>query len=547
MCRKAGALEIVVHIEDKKGVRFVYQTDKPFFACLLELLDQNGAAYTLCGGKGICGRCRICFLTGAPLPTAVERSLLSPEELRGGIRLACMTRPVASCEIRVLFAKNTKILTDFYGNAGADQNAGRSASRKNRKSPGESTEAGESKGSHGYVLAADVGTTTIAMALADPAGGKILRTFCCMNPQISYGADVISRITAAQELGMEKLRKPLLATLEKGCQTLLEAEKQSGQDTGGMAWENMQGTLYVAANTVMNHFLAGCDVSGLGQAPFTPVFLKEREFEAAEREPGKAEREPEAAERAPEMEEKEEASEKKPRKICLLPGISAFVGGDIVAGLLSCGMLPLKQESRGMLFVDLGTNGEMVLSDGSRFFVTAASAGPAFAGHKAGTQGSELIHVAASFLNSGKMDSTGLLLTEDLNVTQQDIRNLQMAKAAIRTGIEVLLQKAGMKQEEICQVYLAGGFGHALEVEDAVRIGLLPESFQACTVSIGNAALQGAVEYAIQKLDIPGQKHILAKKEEASEPEDGLWGNFVSVNLAEEPYFQEHFIGAMNF
>ena len=200
-----------------------------------------------------------------------------------------------------------------------------------------------------------------------------------------------------------------------------------------------------------------------------------------------------------------------------------------------------------MLFVDLGTNGEMVLSDGSRFFVTAASAGPAFAGHKAGTQGSELIHFAASFLNSGKMDSTGLLLAEDLNVTQQDIRNLQMAKAAIRTGIEVLLQKAGMKQEEICQVYLAGGFGHALEVEDAVRIGLLPASFQACTVSVGNAALQGAVEYAIQKLDIQETKHILEQKEKASEPEDGFSENCVSVNLAEEPYFQEHFIGAMNF
>lgn len=519
MCRKAGSLEIVVHIEDKKGVRFVYQTDKPFFACLLELLDQEGADYTLCGGRGICGRCRIRFLTGAPLPTAVERNLLSPEELRCGIRLACMTRPVASCEIRVLFAKHTKILTNFYRTTEA----------------GEATEVKEAEflGSQGYVLAADVGTTTIVMALADPARGKIRRTFCCMNPQISYGADVISRITAAQELGMENLRRPLLAALEKGCQILLEAERQSGQDTRGMAWESMQGTLYVAANTVMNHFLAGCDVSGLGQAPFTPVFLKEREFEEAGREP--------------EAEGKAEASGKKSRKICLLPGISAFVGGDIMAGLLSCGMLPLKQESRGMLFVDLGTNGEMVLSDGSRFFVTAASAGSAFAGHKAGTQGSELIHFAASFLNNGKMDSTGLLLTEDLNVTQQDIRNLQMAKAAIRTGIEVLLQKADMKQEEICQVYLAGGFGHALEVEDAVRIGLLPDSFQSCTVSVGNAALQGAVEYAIQKLAILEQKNILAKKEEASEPEDGFSENFVSVNLAEEPYFQEHFIGAMNF
>lgn len=479
---------------EKRVIRFEYDTGLPFFACFSEKLAETGVAFSLCGGKGICGKCRIHFIKGAPVPGLLERKFLSPEELRNGIRLACMTKPVKECNIEVLFSQDTNVIMDFHQESGVHNTDGAVGGMKT-----EELFRDEEGSREEQILTADVGTTTIAMARVGSISGKTKETFSCMNPQSVYGSDVIARITAAEEAGGKKLQLSVLGALKKGLAKLEIAEKSEERPK--------KKRIYVAANTVMSHFLAGSDAAGLGREPFCPDFLSEKRVCT------------------------EEAD------YVLLPGISAFVGGDITAGLLSCGMLPVLEESRGMLFLDLGTNGEMALSDGHKLYCTAAAAGPAFEGKNSAYRGSHMVRFLAELLRDGDMDETGLLHIpeEEAPVTQKEIRDLQMAKAAVRTGMEVLLKRAGMGPDDIQRVWLAGGFGYYIQVEDAVAIGLLPEKYEKNTVSVGNAALRGAAVYAGLNQT---EKELL---------ECFLRQNCVAVNLAQEEYFQEHYIEQMNF
>lgn len=463
-------------------IRFEYQTGLPFFACLSAELAQAGVAFSLCGGKGICGRCRVRFTSGASLPTNAERQFLSADELRQGVRLACLTKPAKDCEIEVLFEQNTTVVTGF----GLDDDAGNfDRSRRNQEAFG-GTDMSETE----YVITADVGTTTIAMALVDISSGNVVKTYSCMNPQSVYGSDVIARITAAGDVGGEKLQQAVVGALTEGARELC-SDHQSVLSCK---------TIYVAANTVMSHFLAGSDAKTLGEAPFEPEFLNGKEVEY------------------------------NGYKFVLVPGVSAFVGGDIVAGMLSCKM------DKGVLFLDLGTNGEMALCDGEKIYCTSAAAGPAFEGKDSSKRGSHRVKILADLLKSGRMDGTGLLLEDDNSLTQQEIRDLQMAKAAVRIGIEVLFQKANMSVSDIKQVYLAGGFGYYIDVIDAITIGLLPDEFAGITTSVGNSALQGASVYA-----------RILKQGKAEALEQSIRERCVPVNLAEEEYFVENYIEQMNF
>lgn len=497
--------------KEKRVIRFAYQVGLPFFAILTEKLTKEGISFSLCSGKGICGKCRVRFLSGAPMPEPAERNYLTAEELRQGIRLACMTRPAKDCEVEVLFEQETTVVTEFWGDArilGKRADSVGDGAFTDRKIVSGFTAAQTEQ-----IIVADVGTTTIAMALTDKTTGKVIDTYTCLNPQSVYGADVIARITAAGELGAEKLQEAVWKALETGAEKLQANEEHFADETESIP------TIYVAANTVMSHFLAGSDASGLGSAPFTPEFLEQREvlFSNGNR-----------------LEDTEEGK----TRVVLLPGISAFVGGDITAGLLSCGMLPDIDANRGVLFLDLGTNGEMALCNGEKIYCTAAAAGPAFEGKAGERRGSHMIHSLAKLLRTGAMDKTGLLLAaagETQSITQKEIRDLQMAKAAVRTGIEVLLQRAGLKETEVEKVWLAGGFGYYIEVTDAIEIGLLPESFRGKTVSVGNASLQGAVVYAGME------------KEQAEQLEVVLRKKCVPVNLAEEDYFIEHYVERMEF
>lgn len=326
-------------------------------------------------------------------------------------------------------------------------------------------------------IAIDIGTTTVAWEIeykgAQCSGGFV-------NPQRLYGADVMSRIKQA-EAGNERKMQELLA--DRLSETLTQALQPMSQ---GQKIEDAK--IAIAANTTMLHILNGWDCAGLGRAPFTPHTLELSTWNAIEwrRQLGM-----------------------DWLKICEdytvaeLPGVSTFVGADIVSGMLA---MNLDRMQENVLLVDLGTNGEMVLGTKDGFFVTSTAAGPAFEASEAALQ----IHASGIFKALHRMrklhvmDETGLLaepyFTEgypvgQIRITQEMIREFQMAKAAIRAGIDILLKEHGITGQQLDHIYLAGGMGYYMNPEDAVAIGLLPEVNSSKVHAVGNTSLKGLEQY----------------------------------------------------
>lgn len=437
-----------------------------------------------CNGKGICGKCRVQFLEGAPLPQPAERRSLSPDELRRGIRLACATRLTQDCVI---------LLPQEKGPDAVRSKLEISWSRMPEQE-------------QGYFIAADIGTTTLVMEKRRKCDGSVIAVYRGVNAQRSCGADVLTRMEAALSGRAEMLSRLIRTQLEEGISRLSE-------EGGAVDF------MVIAANTTMVHLLMGYDVKGLSQAPFIPETLDEIQTEIGG------------------------------IRTYIMPGISAFVGGDIVAGLKGVEFLRENTLKTGMggykLFVDLGTNAELVLYTDEGGICCATAAGPAFDGD-AGTGffGSDMIAVMANLLGEGIIDETGTLDDAHfdrgvdvpvkggiMHVSQNQIRNLQLAKAAVRGGIEVLLQKQHLSASQIDQVYLAGGFGYYLDVHAAVQIGLLPEELEQKTIACGNTALSGATVYGYQILT--GVERNLSVRLKA-------------INLAEEPMFTESYVNYIN-
>lgn len=348
----------------------------------------------------------------------------------------------------------------------------------------------------------DIGTTTIAMQLHDQ-DGRVADCYAQVNPQVKYGADVLSRIEAAKEPEVAlKLQKMVLEVLGQGLkkfECLLEEDERF--------------LVVIAANTTMTYLLMGYDTKELGQAPFEAKHLDYIHTEVCGEE-------------------------------CLIcPGLSAFVGGDIVAGILACDMW---QKEELTLLIDLGTNGEMVLGNRNRMIACATAAGPAFEGGvNRGVWGADMIRLLAKLLDEGIMDETGLLsdtyfdtgvLVGDVCVTQESIRAIQLAKGAIRAGIEILVREYGIDFSDIDKVVLAGGFGYHLEPKAAARIGLLPDELVDKTIAGGNTALTGARKVA----------HVYLSEG------DSCFGKYEKelvqvLNLAQRPEFEELYLGYLDF
>lgn len=506
---------------------------------LMSTLLKNGLiSGSFCGGRGDCGRCKIQYIKGAAMPTPLERSVMEPEELRQGYRLACLSRPKSDCVIRLALVKEKKVsivseMIDLSANN--DQMSQQNKCAENRKA--DDMESGVGKSGH-YIVAVDLGTTTIAMQLCDVLTGAAADTYCEMNPQRSYGADVLSRIQASCDGHKEALQKMVWDVLERGMAKFAGTlEKQCEQEniTCDIKTDDAKkiNCMCIAGNTTMEHLMLGYDAGCLGVSPFTPVEIGLQEI------------------RYPAWD----------FPIYIAPGISTFVGGDIVAGLYVLGMI--EKESKGMqshgeeccgqtgscrLLIDLGTNGEMAITDGTRMIVTATAAGPAFEGG-AGAQviGTDMIAVTAAMLEQGVLDETGLLADpyfengikvvwrdSPLYIENKDIRNLQLAKAAVRAGVETLWQTMGKPPVE--QVYLAGGFGYYLDVEAAFRIGLLPEHLRGKVQAVGNSSLAGACKLACDLYGEVTQKKELEEKLSSAE----------SINLAKQDGFERLYLSYMN-
>ncbi len=310
-----------------------------------------------------------------------------------------------------------------------------------------------------YGIGIDLGTTTIAMSLVDGTG-HVLGVFCRENPQTIYGSDVLSRIKAAEDLELAvQLRKKVRVVLEQGCLELLGKLPP---------YSSVQITL--AANTTMSYLLMGWASGELGSAPFAVTHKEPLKLTLAE------------------------------QAVWGFPPLSAFVGGDILAGIYSTGMY---RSDKIRLLIDLGTNGELVLGNCHRMLACSTAAGPAFEGGPCkGIWGADMVHLTTQLLERGIVDETGLLQEPyfetgvtigAVKVTQEAIRALQLAKAAIAAGVEILLRQYGIEAGQIEQVILAGGLGYFLRPQDAARIGLLPQVLADKAQAGGNTALQGTL------------------------------------------------------
>ncbi len=358
------------------------------------------------------------------------------------------------------------------------------------------------------MVAVDIGTTTVVMQKRRLHDGKIEGEYHAVNPQRIYGADVLSRIDEGENPESRKhMQELILQCLEDGLSALTENTKIR--------------FLAIAGNTTMLHLLRGYEVAPLGRYPFEAVTLQPERIEIFG------------------------------MPAVLLPGSSAFVGADITADVLA---LSMDKGEELRLLVDLGTNGEMVLGNKGRLMGTATAAGPAFEG---GTKeyGADILSAVAELLKQGILDETGLLedpyfsegiVVGNIGLTQRDIRQLQMAKAAISAGIRILCNQYGVGPAAVKEVYLAGGMGCYLNADAAIQIGLLPECFAGKVKSVGNAVLQGAFLYG-RKWYLIKQGMPSVKTPDDSEITEGFPGapKISCFNLADMDEFEKIYLNSM--
>lgn len=355
------------------------------------------------------------------------------------------------------------------------------------------------------LVVADIGTTTIAMLLYHE-DGTVADRYVAVNPQTVYGADVLSRIRAAEDTASAvEMQKQVMEVLEKGIGRFAKHLREG---------EELR--MVLAGNTTMMYLLRGRDPEELGHAPFAAEYLSA------------------------------EVAQIAGVSCFLFPGVSAFVGGDITAGIYACKMAERKELT---LLVDLGTNGEMVLGNCDRRIACATAAGPAFEGGvNRGIWGADMVGFLARLLDEGILDSTGLLVQEyfetgvrigNVLVTQEAVRSVQLAKAAIAAGIEILMGKYGTTAEQIDKVVLAGGFGYYLRPDAAAKIGLLPKGLAEKAVAGGNTVLSGAV-LAGRQLFAHGKDKLVPCLEKAAQETE-------IINLAMEAGFEEKYVRNMDF
>lgn len=415
---------------------------------LLEVL--RGRVSAPCGGQGKCGKCRV----------AVD----------GEEKLACAVTVDRDMTVTLPETFDQKILT---------------------QSPEISA-----PGTEGHVLAMDIGTTTLVCSLLD-GGGRELAVAACPNPQAAYGADVVTRIREALGGKTEELARLVREALEG---LALRCCREAG------VFPEQVTRVSPVGNTCMRQLLLGMPPENLGKLPYSRAVTEAKRISCASFFPAFSEAE-----------------------LVLPPDIGPFVGTDTLGCILSS---RLYEEEELTLLVDIGTNGELVLGNRERLVCCATAAGPALEGAgirfgmtaaegaidrvwaedgvlrchvigegpARGICGSGLIDAVAACLSLGLLDKRGRILneekqihlTEDIFLTQEDIRQVQLAKGAIHAGVMILAEKLGAELSDIRQVYLAGGFGSFLDPDAACRMGLLPEALRGRIVAIGNAALGGA-------------------------------------------------------
>jgi len=521
-----------------------------------------------CGGRGTCGKCKVRVVEGSPDASSADHRLLRPQEIADGWRLSCQA-PIyedMTCEVPQLLRvpkaatmglgrlvildpnvrkvylelsepslhdqrSDVARLKDALTVEGHDMAAGvavlrtlpgvfrEAGFRVTAVLAGEhlvAVEPGDTTGEC-YGVAFDVGTTTLVGTLMNLRTGMAASVQSTLNGQAQFGADVISRISHGMN-GPEaivELRDAVVATMNA---ILDELYAETGV-TPAATYEAV-----VVGNVTMLHLLLGVDPTPLSMSPFTPAFMDQLSVDA-----------------------RDVGLRIHPQGyVQTLPALGAYVGADIVGGVLATGVV---REDKLRVFVDVGTNGEIVLGNAQRALATAAPAGPAFEGSQIrcgmratsgaiegvtlgdrvelqviggdvapqGICGSGLVDAVAQLLMTGLMDHSGrlklaedvphhplrdrlidvdgvraFLLADGVYLTQRDIRELQFAKGSIATGIKVLMDILGVAAGDLDEVLLGGSFGSYLNPESAKIIGLVPPVDVDRIIAVGNSAGEGA-------------------------------------------------------
>jgi uncharacterized 2Fe-2S/4Fe-4S cluster protein (DUF4445 family) len=546
--------------------------ESPGESTLLDAARQMGVGLSgLCAGHGKCQACKLIILEGKVSdPTPNEAAAFTAEQLQAGWRLACQAYPASECKVHVppesmttpqrtqvegveievspeplVRAYRVKLQESTLSNIRADdENLLQTLNREHGLSCTEtdievlrgfspllrswnwecqaSVRGNEIIGAAPWPspvlgFAVDLGTTKIAGYLMDLESGRTLASKGVMNPQISYGEDIISRIQGAltsATVGADMQR------------VVVEALNQLASDLCREAGATVTDILdsVIVCNTAMHHLLLRLPVKQLVLAPFVPAVSRAMDCKA--RDVG--------------------LKLASGAYVHLLPNIAGFVGGDHVAMLLAT----MESKPRGLVIaLDIGTNTEVSLMDGENISSVSCASGPAFEGYHikhgmraargaiekvrignvavqiqtiedappAGLCGSGVLDAMAQLYLTGVVDKSGRMLDSHPRVrtsqehrefvlveegeagaamtvvlTQHDIRELQLAKAAIRTGIQVLLATNGRKEEELDQVIIAGAFGSYIDVASAVAIGMMPSLPLDRFKQVGNAAGTGA-------------------------------------------------------
>lgn len=474
----------------------------PEDSILLEVLQQHDLAPDApCGGQGTCHKCKVL--------------------VDGTEQLACQTVVRRAMTVEVPQEDAVSILTE----GGSDVSV-----------------ADPKKGS--LLLAIDIGTTTVAAWLLDGKTGKELAVVSGLNPQTAFGADVISRLQLARSGKLKAEQKAIVDQLNDMVRKLCDDAKVSAKKIRRVC---------VVGNPAMQQLFLGLSPENLVTIPFAPVLTKPETVPA-----------------------KRHLKSCPNAELQIVPDISGYVGADIVAGVLATDLVRAKDN---VLFVDIGTNGEMVLraKDG-RMTACSTAAGPALEGAKIafgmrgapgaidhvamdggdvvchvigdgpakGICGSGLIDAVAVALEQGAINKRGriaaeeekdgerfLPLTGEVWLTQDDIREVMLAKGAIAAGIELMAGELGLSLSDIDRVLLAGAFGSFMDAHSACRIGLLPAVLDGKIAAVGNSAGAGAKQMVCD----PARFEATA----------GLLTEIDFLELGDLPGFRKSFAKNMNF
>lgn len=387
----------------------------------------------------------------------------------------------------------------------------------------------------------DIGTTTISGQLVDLNTKKALGTKATYNKQAAYGSDVITRIVYARaEEGLEQLHHAVVDTMNQMAQELIQEHNVDLNDVN---------CILCAGNTTMIHLLLRVDPGYIRREPYVPT-----------------------ANFVPTVRAAEAGIRINPRGLLsCVPGVSSYVGGDVTAGILACG---LDKENDLSILIDIGTNGEIVLGNKEFLISASASAGPAFEGSGVacgmrasrgaiqkvkispgnlkvtyetiggekprGICGSGYIDIVAEMLSAGLLDKDGkmksgkeFVIATDITITEADIDNLKRAKAAIYSATEALLKHMSLKFSDVKKFFVAGGFGTYVDMNNAIKIGLLPDLERERFIFVGNSSLAGA-------------RQILLSYE-AMKNANEIAGKVTYFELSVDPGYMDEYMAALFF